>query len=117
MTTKICMTCGTEGARTMKFRVEDSGEYAEICESCHPDEVAIEVPAKAESEDGTRVKVADVLVTGRLDWSQKNPLVGFDHRYNPVDGAYDRLRGPWYRKLSRAFSRIFRPTDEHTQSS
>jgi hypothetical protein len=98
----------------MKFRVEDSGEFAEICEACHPEQVNIEVPAKAESEDGTRVKVADVLVTGRLDWSRKNPLIEFQHQSSPIAGAYGRLRGPWYRKLSKAFSRIFRPSaSEH----
>ena len=97
----------------MKFRVEDSGEFAEICEACHPEQVNFGVPAKAESPDGTRVKVADVLVTGRLDWTRKNPLIEFKHESNPVAGAYDRLRGPWYRKLSRAFTRIFRPQSEH----
>jgi hypothetical protein len=105
-----CPTCGTSGTRTMKFKIEDSGEYRVICEACHPEKINLDVRVHDKDHDGQEVKVADVEVTGRLDWTQENPLVEWDHHPpRPVTDAYAALEAPWYGKLARAFARIFRP--------
>ena len=105
-----CPSCGASGTRMLKFRIEDSGEYRVICESCHPDKVEIHVDAKASASDGSKVKVADVHVSGTLDWTRSNPLIEFEHDHRHITGAFAALEAPWYAKLGRAFGRIFRPS-------
>jgi len=102
----------------MKFKIEDSGEYRVICSSCHPSDVSLDVEIKAEAHSGERVPVAAVHVTGRLDWTQNNPLVDWDHgEPEPLTGAYEALEPPWYSKLARAFGRIFRPNESVSEQN